>query len=178
MAVKPVDDLLRDYDLDGLSYGSRYEGRYEGNWKVAIEGGIEEYHLPWGHPQTMVGVVDAYDEQMMHGSCFASTYYVPKLTADGHHVERFAPLNLPSLRSRTTDGRLSPDCLYVVNLFPTVISALNADHLLYALFNGSKHSRIVVLLSSCRGRARAEAASDPRRLRTGREGSCAPLAGC
>lgn len=142
---KSIDDLLRDYDLNGLSYGGKHEGRYEGNWKVAVEGGMEEYHLPWGHPQTMVGVVDAHDEQMMHDTVFTNTYYVPKFKSDGQHVQQFAPVNLPSLRQRWTDGRLSPDSLYIINIFPTVIVGVNADHVLYALFmpDGPKHSRIV-----------------------------------
>jgi choline monooxygenase len=142
---KPLDHLLRDYDLDNLLYGGKYECTYEGNWKVALEGGIEEYHLPWGHPQTMVGVVDCQDEPMIHGSVYTGTYYLPKFRDDDQHIAQFAPATLPSLRSRFTDERPAKDSLYVLNVFPSAIIGLNADHILYALFlpDGSTKTRLV-----------------------------------
>jgi choline monooxygenase len=142
---KPVDELWRDWDLDGLHYAGRHECRYEGNWKVAIEGGVEEYHLPWGHPQTMVGVADVFEQQLMYDTVFCATHYVPKFRSDGTHVEQFAPVNLPTIRPRHSDGHTDPNTLYVVNLFPTALMALNADLLLYALFtpDGPAHSKIV-----------------------------------
>ena len=32
-------------------HGATTERFFEANWKLAIEGGIEDYHLPWVHPQ-------------------------------------------------------------------------------------------------------------------------------
>jgi choline monooxygenase len=142
---KPLDHLFRDYDLDDLLYGGRYECTYEGNWKVALEGGIEEYHLPWGHPQSMVNVVDCHDEPMIHGSVYTGTYYLPQFSGGDQHIAQFAPSGLPSLRTRNTDGRPGKDSLYVINLFPTAIIAVNADHVLYALFlpDGPTRTRLV-----------------------------------
>jgi choline monooxygenase len=141
----PVDELWRDWDLDGLHYAGRHEGRYDGNWKVAVEGGMEEYHLPWGHPQTMAGVVEVFEEQLMHDTVFCATHYVPQFRTEGVHAEQFAPVNLPKIRTRHTDGATDPNTLYVVNLFPTGLMALNSDMILYALFmpDGPTHSRIV-----------------------------------
>jgi choline monooxygenase len=36
--------LLRESDLS-------YEHYFEGNWKLALEGGVEDYHIPWVHRQ-------------------------------------------------------------------------------------------------------------------------------
>jgi len=49
--IGPVAALLRDYALDDLHPVEDWALDYPGNWKVATEGAIENYHLPYGHPQ-------------------------------------------------------------------------------------------------------------------------------
>lgn len=43
---------LREFDLGRTAFSSlAYEYDYACNWKIAIEGGIEDYHIPFVHPQ-------------------------------------------------------------------------------------------------------------------------------
>ena len=50
--LAPVHQRLSDYDLGALRLSEqRSEAPFEGNWKLVMEGGIEDYHVPWIHPQ-------------------------------------------------------------------------------------------------------------------------------
>ena len=50
--LAPLKERLADYELDLLrASGQSTSTTFEGNWKLVIEGGIEDYHLPWIHPQ-------------------------------------------------------------------------------------------------------------------------------
>lgn len=53
--IRPLETLLSDYDLADLARGEEWSLDYPGNWKLATEGAIEDYHLPWGHPQLLRG---------------------------------------------------------------------------------------------------------------------------
>jgi choline monooxygenase len=47
-----VETRMADFDLGQLRYsGLTTTMEFEGNWKLAIEGGVEDYHLPWIHPE-------------------------------------------------------------------------------------------------------------------------------
>lgn len=48
-----VDKTLSDYDFDLLRFEQTTEAlEFECNWKLVVEGGVENYHLPWVHPET------------------------------------------------------------------------------------------------------------------------------
>ena len=50
--LSPLTTRLSDYDLNLLRpSGQHTVATFEGNWKLVIEGGVEDYHLPWIHPQ-------------------------------------------------------------------------------------------------------------------------------
>ncbi len=50
--LSPLKERLADYDLDALQPSGQSTSLYfEGNWKLVIEGGIEDYHVPCIHPQ-------------------------------------------------------------------------------------------------------------------------------
>ncbi len=43
---------LQDYDLSLLrSAGTTKDVHFSGNWKFVVEGGVENYHMPWVHPE-------------------------------------------------------------------------------------------------------------------------------
>ena len=49
--LAPVSARLSQYDLSLLrSDGVSTSAPFEGNWKLVVEGGLENYHLPWVHP--------------------------------------------------------------------------------------------------------------------------------
>jgi choline monooxygenase len=55
--LRPLEDLLRPYyDLTGLRRAEAWSTEYPGNWKVAVETTLDEYHIPFLHPQLMAGV--------------------------------------------------------------------------------------------------------------------------
>ena len=70
--IKPLNDLLSAYDLGGLRRANSWEIEYPGNWKVAVEGAIEDYHLPFGHPQIVKGASKLNPELDFASRCFYS----------------------------------------------------------------------------------------------------------
>ncbi len=53
-------DTIAQYELGGLEHSVSLGTTYPANWKVFFEGALEDYHLPWGHPEIMDGVL-AYE---------------------------------------------------------------------------------------------------------------------
>ncbi|MBT6202936.1 MAG: aromatic ring-hydroxylating dioxygenase subunit alpha [Rhodospirillaceae bacterium] len=50
--IQPVLERVPDHDLSQVCYsGLETQAQFDGNWKLAIETGCEDYHLPWVHPQ-------------------------------------------------------------------------------------------------------------------------------
>lgn len=50
--LAPTTERLKDFDLSLVTESSEtLETRFEGNWKLGIEGGVEDYHIPWVHKQ-------------------------------------------------------------------------------------------------------------------------------
>ncbi len=50
--LHPLIKRLSDYDLDLLRYGGNTDDTsFKGNWKFVVEGGVENYHMPWVHPE-------------------------------------------------------------------------------------------------------------------------------
>jgi choline monooxygenase len=49
--ILPLARLLGNYRFDALAHMYSFDDVYKGNWKIVTESGIEDYHLPFGHPQ-------------------------------------------------------------------------------------------------------------------------------
>lgn len=50
--LKPSMERVAAFDLSLLVEADlRYEHTFGGNWKLAVEGGVEDYHIPWVHRQ-------------------------------------------------------------------------------------------------------------------------------
>ena len=50
--IQPVLDRIPDHDLSLVKFsGITTQAQFDGNWKLAMETGCEDYHLPWVHPQ-------------------------------------------------------------------------------------------------------------------------------
>ena len=56
-----------------MKHGASWDTIYPGNWKVTIEGGIEDYHVPWGHPQVTRGMQSRSGRIDSAPGCFAAT---------------------------------------------------------------------------------------------------------
>jgi choline monooxygenase len=68
----PLKGLTAEMDLAALSYAGMWEHSYPGNWKTSMDGGMESYHLPWGHPQLMRGVKTYEQTTLTHGLCYTA----------------------------------------------------------------------------------------------------------
>ena len=50
--LAPLVSRLEKFDLALLEAGpAKTEFAFDGNWKLAFEGGVEDYHVPWIHPR-------------------------------------------------------------------------------------------------------------------------------
>lgn len=135
--IAPLVKLLDHIDLDGLRHGARLTDIYAGNWKLATEGGIEDYHLPFGHPQ-------------LNAHLYRNTipYNAPRSFAGGGIAidapeveERAWNAHLPNLVQR--DGTPLPE-LFVFNVFPTGTVLISADHVMLGVLLPTGASETIV----------------------------------
>jgi choline monooxygenase len=142
--IAPLTHELEHLDLDGLRPGARIEDHYPGNWKLATEGGIEDYHLPFGHPQLNAHLYRNTKSLWTPGVYTGGAVSVgsaaesPSLAVDDSR-----PWNarLPTLRRR--DGGDISD-LYVFNVFPTGTVLIAADHVMLGVVlpDGPRRTRV------------------------------------
>ena len=108
--LSPLKARLADYDLSLLRPSKQLTNvTFEGNWKLVIEGGLEDYHLPWIHPQL--------------GS--HSGTFTPEWDDSGCYVG-FTNRRAKTQEPKTGDPRNSGDGLA---LFPHLASKTPADGL-------------------------------------------------
>ncbi len=126
--IAPLVELVKSLDLGDLRHGGRIDEVYRGNWKLSTEGGIEDYHLPFGHPQLDAG---AYRNTT---PCFSDGVYtggwVDMSLPAGAQTGVAKPGALPALR---TDNGLRSDRLLVLNVFPTGTVLIEADHVMIGI---------------------------------------------
>lgn len=130
--LAPLEAMIAGRDHTDLRHAGRWEGRYPGNWKTAVEGGIEDYHLPWGHPELVRGVVTRNPETHLGGACCSAVSGRIEYRQD-------ARANAPALRAGAlpaipTAPPADPGRSYIANLFPTGIMAILPDHVMLGLF--------------------------------------------
>jgi choline monooxygenase len=159
--MAPLKDLLAQLDLSDLRHGGRIDDAYGGNWKLSTEGGIEDYHLVFGHPQ-----LNAHLARNTRACAADGVYaggWVDLGGAEGDAPElgdaAFAPL--PVLRH--TDGRACASML-VLNVFPTGSVLITPDHVMVGLIlpDGAARTR-VELHYYFRGEAATSAEHAPAR---------------
>ena len=142
---KPIDQLFADYDLSEARYAGQSEHCYEGNWKVAVEGGIENYHLRWGHPQTVEGVIDSQVEffssiKHRYSAFYERSTFNLQVSSAQSVIEE-----LPTFCKQNASERASGFHVIIASIFPTAAFVLFRDHLNFALFlpDGPHRTRLV-----------------------------------
>lgn len=154
--IAPLNDLLADYDFSRLRHsGQQWGCDYPGNWKVSVEGAIEDYHLTWGHPQIVQGArennprLDNADRVFFANSS-ARAYRDAKKDAGAvmGHDSRFPALLDPDAEQRT----------YFMSLFPTGCFQTRHNQVLQGLMlpDGAENTKVVF-----RHYFGGEAATDP-----------------
>lgn len=152
--IAPLETLLADYDLSNLRHAERLQDTYAANWKIAMEAGIEDYHLPFGHPQ-----LDAHlfrnTTSCVHRPIYAGGYVdVGAAHAQGAS-DRAWTARLPDLKTR--EGKPLP-LLYSLNLFPTATVLITADHVMLGTLLPDGPDRTIMDISLY---YEANAATDP-----------------
>ncbi|HUD27795.1 MAG TPA: aromatic ring-hydroxylating dioxygenase subunit alpha [Novosphingobium sp.] len=124
--IAPLEALLADYDLSNLVHGERLVDSYGANWKIAMEAGIEDYHLPFGHPQLEAHLF-RNTSPCIHKPVYAGGYVDVGAAHEEGSDTRAWTARLPDLRTR--EGKPLP-LLYSLTLFPTATVLITADHVM------------------------------------------------
>ena len=141
--IAPLEALFDDLDLSTFERADHWMLDYPGNWKVAIEGAIEDYHLPVGHPQIEQGVVREnarldYAEGVFYCNStareFASEQSSTILTNLNSGLPTI-PYKGSELHRRT----------FFINVFPTGLLQVLGDNVVQGLFLplGPEKTRLV-----------------------------------
>jgi choline monooxygenase len=123
--IAPLSALLAGYRLEALRFAADLEGHFDGNWKIVKEGGIEEYHLPFGHPQLDAHLVRNSTPRIVPPVYVAIETDPSEMPADTG--ERAWTARLPDLPLHEGAG---PRLMYAISVFPTGSILVAADHLM------------------------------------------------
>ena len=142
--IAPLRELLAEFDLSDLRLGERFSLRYPSNWKVSVEGALEEYHIPFGHPQH-VRNVRGDKPGVVHAGCTYMATFNARQYRDGHEAAASAGLGeaIPPLpRRRPSHGERA----YSMNIFPTGHMDLRGNRANLGLFlpDGPERTNIVL----------------------------------
>ena len=149
--IRPLEEELSRYQLDDIRVGAHWDITFEGNWKVTIEGAIEDYHIPAIHPQLWEGM-RADPRLEFAAGCYVGQSKLGELSAhDKVMVDEGA--RPPSLVRDGAEARSG-----VLHLFPTALFTVMPESLWLWVIQpvGPRRTRL-----DTREYYRGEAATDP-----------------
>lgn len=151
--IAPAVELLAELDLDAMRHGARLDEAYEGNWKLFVEGFIEDYHLPFGHPQLQ-------PHQFRNTApCVADGVYAGGWMDLGFDDDAPPPpMSSDDLPPILTKSGEPSSRMLVVNLFPTGMILMGVDEIMIGVLQPDGPSRTKVQLNCY---YRGEAATSP-----------------
>lgn len=130
--MKPLNALLGAYDFSHLRRAEEWSVVYPGNWKVSVEGAIEDYHLPWGHSQLVKGVRRGYPALHSARDCFYANSSAREFASTPDPgTTMAADAGLPEIVAPDRDGLIRT---FFMSLFPTGSFQTRANHVLQGLF--------------------------------------------
>ena len=141
--IAPLGELVGDFDLSELTRGESWSLDYPANWKVAVEGAIEDYHIPFGHPQLVRGA-RAYNP----GVAFAGNTYMATTSAREYpnKQEATAAIGLGGTLPRLPLARArDEERTHFIAVFPTGAMQTRANHVLFGLLlpDGPEKTRLI-----------------------------------
>ena len=152
--IAPLADLLRDYDFSEQRVGSRWTIDFSGNWKVTVEGAIEDYHLPYVHAQLVQGELEARPRLDHADGCFYSNSSVRDYADEAQSGEVVGRTSsLPWFLDPAAEPRT-----FVVSVFPTGFIFTRPGYLVSFIVRPERHDRTHL---DFRHYFRGEAAADP-----------------
>ena len=136
--LRPLRELLHEYDFSGLEAGDRLAMDYPGNWKVTMEGAIEDYHLPLVHPELVEGEVESHPRLDHAPRCFFANSSRREFE-DAYAAAESAALGagLPSI----TRPDAPPPRTFAIGVFPSAFITTRPDHLANFLCLPDGHRR-------------------------------------
>lgn len=151
--IAPLAALLENYRLDDVRPAATLEDSYNGNWKIVTESGIEDYHLPFGHPQLNAHLLRNSTPHIVDPVFTAVSTDLTGFPADTE--QRAWNARLPDLPLRDESAtRL----LFAINVFPTGSILLAPDHLMLGVHlpDGPERTKVQINIY-----ANGEAATSP-----------------
>lgn len=138
--MAPLDARIENFDRRELVCSNAgFSFDYAGNWKVLIEGGIEDYHFPWVHPQLMP---QGEFRPEIGGSCYAGISSRPANPGE--------PAKLVGKQLGSSESKVLPKFSHfadpekvemgVYMAIPSAVVALNGDHAVTSLFVPTAHN--------------------------------------
>jgi len=130
--LDPLLKRLSQFDFSRLHYAGSWNHHYDANWKISVASAIEDYHLPWLHPQIGGGQSRAYQPSIEWSSgCYYAVFQeLHKFLAGGGVGDPDLP-TLPLM-----PGLEGPDSCSTsfVNIFPTGIMGVAPDYVYAGLW--------------------------------------------
>ena len=120
--IHPLEELLDGYDFTDLSVGAVWDIEFEGNWKLTVEGAIEDYHIPCIHPEIVVGATT--DEARLNyvERCYFSNSQCRDSQSAHGEVRSKAGVTMPPFLREGAEPRT-----FAINIFPTGIMGVRND---------------------------------------------------
>jgi len=141
--IAPLKALFEDFDLSGLERADSWQLDYPGNWKVAVEGAIEDYHLPIGHPQVVQGATRWNARLDYADSVFYCNSTAREFTDQSSaNIATGLSSGLPAI---PYSGGESHRRTFFMNVFPTGMLQVHGDNAVQGLFLplGAERTRLV-----------------------------------
>ncbi|MDZ4737056.1 MAG: aromatic ring-hydroxylating dioxygenase subunit alpha [Rhodospirillaceae bacterium] len=118
-----------EYDFSLLRHGGYHELDIPANWKLTVEGGIEDYHLPWIHSQIFTGRPNWWGRSVIEGTMIGTESCIPQ--ADDGNLINTRSAMLPKFPNLKPEMR---DMGNFVCLFPNLGITVLTDHIAVTQF--------------------------------------------
>lgn len=137
-ALAPLIRRFAAFDnFSAYRYAESWEHTYECNWKIAVEGAIEDYHLPNVHPQITPGRKRADRSSVEVGEdCYYLVASQSSRLTNGRTPDGVLPL--PQVPGITGADATST---FFLNIFPTGILGISPDGLYAGIWLPEGHTR-------------------------------------
>lgn len=131
-------ERFKDVEFDSLTRAGSWETTYPCNWKLAVESGIEDYHLPFLHPSITNGAVRG-ERSIMESDddiSFICGEVSQSQWAEGRGAGNLP--RLPPIPGLQDDDRFT---LFFLNLFPSAVIGMVPDSLYIGIWLPVDHQR-------------------------------------
>jgi choline monooxygenase len=144
--LKELTAFIADYEIDRMKTFRRDSLRWSCNWKLAVENGIEPYHIPATHPISLAPYIPVANIQMRRPHATFHAYHHKLSEAMyGEMPPNFIPTRVASARVKelSVAGAIYPniafaltyDWLWWISCQPISCTEVRVDHGVAAAFD-------------------------------------------